>query len=168
MLFAFSFSLLINEISTIFPLMEHTFFSVYIKCRRGNKHFDVHLWRIRSTHFLSKDGKDASYEGKHGGKGCLFPARVGPSIFWSIYDESTFFYVYVDLACQQLCFPPGKDMKRRNKSTKEDMCYQFWVPTIISSIVDFLNFNNRNSKTQIDFPSEKRRWSFSRWSLLFL
>ena len=27
------------------------------------KHFDIHLWRIKSVHFLSQDGKKASYEG---------------------------------------------------------------------------------------------------------
>ena len=50
-------------------------------CRRGNKHFDVHLRRIRTVHFLSKDGKGASYVERDGWKGCLFPARVGISDF---------------------------------------------------------------------------------------
>ena len=46
-------------------------------CRRGNKHFDVHLWRIMSVRFLSQKGKSASYEGKDGWKKWLFPAKVG-------------------------------------------------------------------------------------------
>ena len=46
-------------------------------CGRGNKPFDIHLWRISPVHFLSKDGIGASYEGKDGWKSCLFPAGVG-------------------------------------------------------------------------------------------
>ena len=78
------------------------------RCRRGNKHFDVHLWRIRTAHFLSKEGKGASYEGRDGWKGCLFPARVGTLSFDAILFDSTFPYLYFDLACKQFCFPPGK------------------------------------------------------------
>ena len=37
-------------------------------CRRGNKRFDVHFRRIRPVLFLSKDGKDAAYEGEMDGK----------------------------------------------------------------------------------------------------
>ena len=87
------------------------------KCRRGNKHFDVHLRRIRTVHFLSKDGKGASYEGRDGWTGCLFPARVGTPTFDAILFDSTFLYLYSDLACKQLCFPPGKNINRRNEST---------------------------------------------------
>ena len=71
-------------------------------CRRGIKHFDVHFQRIRSVYFLSKNGKDASYEGGNRWKRCLLPTRVG---FFSLMfnDESTLPYSYLDLACKQLC-----------------------------------------------------------------
>ena len=91
------------------------------RCRRGNKHFDVHLWRIRTVHFLSKDGKGASYEGRVGWKGCLFPARVGTLTFDAKLFDSTFPYLYFDLACQQLCFPPGESINRRNESTTSEL-----------------------------------------------
>ena len=91
------------------------------KCRRGNKHFDFHLRQIRTVHFLSKDGKGASYEGRDGWKSCLFPARVGNLSFDAILFDSTFPYLCFDLACKQLCFPPGKSINRRNESTTSEL-----------------------------------------------
>ena len=55
------------EISLIFCLC------FYLLCRRGNNHFDVHLRRIGSVLFPSKDGKDAVPEGRNGRKGVYFP-----------------------------------------------------------------------------------------------
>ena len=80
------------------------FIDVFVhKCRHGNKQFYVLFWRSRFVHFPSKDGKDASYEEGKGWRGCLFPARVG--IFSVMFDdESTFPYLYFDLACKQLIF----------------------------------------------------------------
>ena len=51
------------------------------------------------------------------GKVDFFPARVGIFIVDSMLLDSTFPYLYLDLACKQLCFPPGKSINRRNKST---------------------------------------------------
>ena len=48
-------------------------FMFYLLCRRGNKHFDVHCRRIRPLNFPPKDGKDAVYKGRNGGKGVYFP-----------------------------------------------------------------------------------------------
>ena len=62
--------------------------------------------RIKTVHFLSKDGKGASYEGRDGWKGCLFPARVGTLTSDVILFDGNFPYLYFDLACKQLCFPP--------------------------------------------------------------
>ena len=78
----------------------------------GEKRSDVHLRRIKTVHFLSEDGKSASYDGRIGWKSCLFPARVGISNFDVILLDSTFPYLYLDLACKQLCFPPGKGINR--------------------------------------------------------
>ena len=36
---------------------------------------------------------------------------------YSYYDYSIFPYLYLDLACKQLCFPPRKGVSRRNEST---------------------------------------------------
>ena len=51
------------------------------------------------------------------GRVCLFPARVGTLTFDAIPFNSTFPYLYFDLACKQLCFPLGKSINRRNEST---------------------------------------------------
>ena len=53
----------------------------------------------------------------------LFPARVGISNFDVILLDSTFPYLYLDLACKQLCFPPGKGINRRNESTEDTIFY---------------------------------------------
>ena len=89
----------------------------YLLCRRGNNHFDVHFRRIGPYFFLSKDGKDAVREGRNGQKGVYFPIESASFFFDKQYDESTFPYLYLDLACKQLCFPPRKGINRRNKST---------------------------------------------------
>ena len=83
----------------IFAILSHfIFFSqlrklvvqrVQTRCRRGNKHFDV-LRRIRTVHFLSKDGKGASYDGRDGWKSCLFPARVGITDFHVLMNKVLF------------------------------------------------------------------------------
>ena len=75
--------------------------------------------------FLSKDGKSASYEGRDGWKSCLFPARVGTLPLDAILFDSTFLYLYFDLACKQLCFPPGKSINRRNESTTSEHFAEF-------------------------------------------
>ena len=102
-----------------FPIKEISIIRLLTTCRRGNKRFDVHLRRVRTVHFLSKDGKSASYDGRDGWKSCLFPARVGISNFDVSLLDSTFPYLYLDLACKQLCFPPGKGINRRNESTED-------------------------------------------------
>ena len=55
------------------------------------------------------------------GKSCLFPARVGTLAFDAILFDSTFPYLYFDLACKQLCSPPGKSINRRNESKKSEL-----------------------------------------------
>ena len=102
-----------------FPIKEISIKRLQTTCRCGNKRFDVHLRRIRAVHFLSKDGKGASFDGRDGWKSCLFPARVGISNFGVILLDSTFPYLCLDLACKQLCFPPGKGINRRNESTED-------------------------------------------------
>ena len=37
-------------------------------------------------------------------------------MFDAIPLESTFPYLFLDLACKPLCFPPGKGIKRTNES----------------------------------------------------
>ena len=46
-------------------------------CRRGNKHSDVQVLRIKLVHFPSRDGKNAVSEGRDAWQMCLFAAIVG-------------------------------------------------------------------------------------------
>ena len=55
------------EISLIFFLCS------YLRCWRGDNHFDVLFRRIGPYFFLSKDGKDAVREGGNGRQGVYFP-----------------------------------------------------------------------------------------------
>ena len=113
-----------------FPIDEISIPRLWTTCRRGNKHFDVHLRRIRTVHFLSKDGKRAFYDGRNGWKSRLIPARVGISNFDVILLDSTFPFLYLDLACEQLCFPPVKRINRRNESTRQNsLLFTFWWST---------------------------------------
>ena len=57
--------------------------------------------------------------------GCLFPARFGILTFDVILFDSTFLYLYLGLACKQLCFPPGKGINRRNESTISELSRTF-------------------------------------------
>ena len=76
-------------------------------CRHKNEHFDVQFRQILSVHFLSKDGKGASYERGSGWKVSSSPVRVG--IFFLMFNhESTFPCLCLDLAWKQLYFPPRK------------------------------------------------------------
>ena len=55
--------------------MENLFYLLFLLlllCRRGNDHFDVSFWWIKLVPFPSKDGKDAVYEGRNGGRGVYF------------------------------------------------------------------------------------------------
>ena len=56
-------------------------FYYHLLCRRGNKHFDVHLWWIRLVFFSSKGGKDAVCEGRNGWKSVYFPPELASFVF---------------------------------------------------------------------------------------
>ena len=65
-------------------------------------HFDVHLWRITSVHFLSEDGKRPFSEGRDGWKTCLFPASVGVfdydvTIYEALFPICTFYLAFKQL-----------------------------------------------------------------------
>ena len=75
--------------------------------------------------FLLKCGKGARCEGRDGLKNCLFPARFGIFVFDTMFLISTFPYFYLDLACSQLCFPPGKGNNRGIESTTGELFRNF-------------------------------------------
>ena len=59
------------------------------------------------------------------GKVVFFPARVGSFTFDIIVLDSTFPYLYLDLACKKLRFPPGKRKNRRSESTIPELFRTF-------------------------------------------
>ena len=59
------------------------------------------------------------------GEVVFIPAKVGPLTFEAILFDSTFPYLYFDLACKQLYFPPGKGTNRRNESTTSELFGNF-------------------------------------------
>ena len=85
-----------------------------IRCRRGNNHFDVHFWRIRSVRFPSKDGKDASYEGWNGWKCVCFlrESAFQPLMFYSI--KVLFPICTLTWRVNNYIYRQGKSINRRN------------------------------------------------------
>ena len=71
-------------------LSDHWFMLLSL-CRRGNKHFDIHLRLIRLVYFPSKDGKDAVCKGRNGRKCVYFPPESA-YFLCNYYDYSTFPY----------------------------------------------------------------------------
>ena len=63
-------------------------------------------------------------EGMNGNIVC-FPPESAFFIFDIIPVNSTFPYLYLDLACKQLCFPRGKGINRGNESTKLELYRAF-------------------------------------------
>ena len=57
------------------------------------------------------------------GKAVYFPPDSAYSDFDVIHLDSTFPYLYLDLASKQLCFPPGKGINRRNESTVDSFLF---------------------------------------------
>ena len=80
-----------------------------------------------------------SYEGRDGWKSCLFPARVGIFIFDVILLDSTFPYLYLDLACTQLCFPPGKGINWRNEGTISELFRTLFRISIQLLLIDSID-----------------------------
>ena len=70
---------------------------------------------MNSVHFLSKDGKSASYEGGDGWKSCLFPTRVGISDFDVVTYEVLFPICTLTWRVSNYVFRQGKGINRRNK-----------------------------------------------------
>ena len=62
--------------------------------------------------------------------------RVGIFIFDVILLDSTFPYLYLDLACKQLCFPPGKGIKTRIESTIGELCRTFFRSSVQFLLID--------------------------------
>ena len=72
------FKLISDCIIVFIPCMEITLICclcLYLLCRRGNNHFDVHFRQIGPYFFLSNDGKDTVREGRNGRKGVYFPPK---------------------------------------------------------------------------------------------
>ena len=114
----------------IFPPEEKNIFStngtsmnsfVNIMSAR-EKQFDVHFQRIKSFHFLSKEGFTVFLWGMNWMERCLFPARDG--ILTLMFNgENVYPYLYLDLACKQLCFPPRKRYElEKRKYQKNNNC----------------------------------------------
>ena len=70
-----------------------------------------------------------SYEEKDGWNCCLFPARGCSYTFDTTFLDSTSLYLYLDMACKQLCFPPRRGINERIESTISEL---FRAPQCLS------------------------------------
>ena len=60
------------------------------------------------------------------------------AILFILFD-STFPYLYLDSACKQLCFPPGRGINRRNEYTTSEL-FRTFEGTIQNLFENFQNF----------------------------
>ena len=102
-----------------FWIMECTLFCLYMKCRRGNKHFEVYLGRIRTVHFLSDGRRAASWEGRnwltnvfHSRQNRLFRLDISQLKYFSLLKLWIGVYIII--------FSAKENTKKRTESTKLD------------------------------------------------
>ena len=79
---------------------------------------DVHLWRIRSVHFLSKVGKTHPMKEENGWKICLLLARVGIFYFDIVIYKVLFPICTLTWRVHNYVSRQGKGIIRRNEKTK--------------------------------------------------
>ena len=86
------------------------------------------------------------------GKVVYFPPE---SAFWLRCSnlQSTFSSLYLDLACNQLCFPPGEGINRRNESTDLEPLLSLCSTDDINQYWYFHYY--KTVKQQFDFSSKK-------------
>ena len=89
------------------------------------------------------------------------------SHFDSIIYKSSFPYLWLDLACKHLCFPPRKGIYKRNEITESQVLLLFLSTDDNVEYVSFPTFFFKTVKKEIAFPSVKGQSSINRWSLLF-
>ena len=89
----------------------------FLLCGRGNKHFDVHFWRIRLVLFASKDGKDAAYEGRNGWKSVYFPPESASFAFVSNVIKVLFPTGNLTWRVNKYVSRRGKSVKKRNENS---------------------------------------------------
>ena len=134
----FSHFVLTKEIINIFPFMKYTFLVCKQNVGAGmSTLISIPVGLVPSI-FLSTDRKSASYEGKNGWKGWLFPARVDFFDFDVMIYKVLFPICTFDLVCKQFCFPPRKGYKQEKRKYENRSVINVVVLMIILSIVDFL------------------------------
>ena len=97
-----------------------------------------------------------------------FPPEMA-LLLWCFNFQSTFSYLYLDLACKQFCFPPGNGLNRRNESTNSELLRTFkscYSQGTLCGTDDFNQFSyfcistTENCKLQFDFPFNKKQSIF--------
>ena len=152
-LLIFSF-FLIKEIFH-FPIMQYTNFSLQTKCRRVNKHFDVHLRRIRYVHF-SRIIENTRPMGEEVDGWIVYSPPESAFPDWCTSNVSTFLYLYLNLACKQICFPPRKMYKyEKGKYKKQEF-------ELILSIDDNIQYSWFPTFYYSKLSESLKRFSFSK------
>ena len=117
---------LIFKTFQLWKTFDVLFVLIFICCRRGNKRFDAHFWRIRPVYFQSNERNVAACEEENGGENVCFPpesALCVDNIFKKLFPS-----FYPDLACKQLCFSPRKRFKEeKRKYCEERTLIPFWL-----------------------------------------
>ena len=111
-------SLTFQHLFFYFPNKENS--CVYkIRCRRGNKHFDMRFWWIRSVCFPWEDRKGASYDIGKGWKGVHFPPELAFQPLILYFLSVSFPICNLTWRGNNYVYRQGRGINRRIESTKQ-------------------------------------------------
>ena len=127
---SFSFFRLWNHL--ISPILECTLICFELKWRCGNEHFDIHLWRVNSFHFLLKKSKDLSYGGLDSWRGVQLPPESAFELWYPFVKVLSSFQtltwrvnIYV---CHQGNDKIGSSAGTKTQKSSTDDLKQYLIP----------------------------------------
>ena len=122
--------------------------------------------------FCRKMEKARSMRKEMDGKAVYFPP-CRHFDFDAVFYKSTSLYLYIDLACKQLCFPPGKGIDRKNESTKDTIVDSRFLYRFLSNDdnIQYSWFPNivlfETVKNQLISRLVRRQSIINRWPIVF-
>ena len=135
-----------------FPIIDKTY--IYeMRCQRGDKHFDIHFWLIRSVLFPSKYWKDAYHGGRNGRKDISIPPESAFQPLMLLFVRVIWPLFILTWRVNNYFSREGKGIYRRNESTEGQLLLilltiivsRFFSPmTIIITVNELISIINKS------------------------